>query len=131
MYVEIASGVRPGTQAGAPSAPLLRPVRSRPGGDLGARAEAELGEDVGDVDRHRPLAEEHRRRDLAIGAPVGDQQATSRSRSVKPPKRSLARARASVRGLDCGSPLHGARQKRLTDFGVLDALGHGFDGRSG
>src|SRR6188508_2929720 len=39
---------------------------------LGAAGHAKLGEDAADVDMHGALADEEPRRDLAVGAPLGD-----------------------------------------------------------
>src|SRR5687768_8975235 len=48
--------------------PLLQPA-----GELRSRTHAELGVDVGQVARHRPLAEEERRGDLPIRPSLGDE----------------------------------------------------------
>ena len=45
----------------------------RPAGELRARAHAELGVDMGQVGRDRPLAEEERGGDLAVRSPLGDE----------------------------------------------------------
>ena len=43
-------------------------------GELGAGADPELGVDVGQVARHRALAEEERGGDLAVRPPLGDKR---------------------------------------------------------
>ena len=50
-----------------------RRLVSQPPRELGARAHAELGVDVGQVARHGPLAEEQRGRDLAVRPALGDE----------------------------------------------------------
>ena len=40
---------------------------------LGPRPDPELCVDMGEMARHRPLTEEERRGDLAVGAPLGDE----------------------------------------------------------
>jgi hypothetical protein len=45
-----------------------------PARELGARAHAELGVDVGQVARYRPLAEEQCGRDFAVGSTLGNQR---------------------------------------------------------
>ena len=55
---------------------FARPTGSsvQPAGELGARADAELGVDVGQVARDRPLAEEQRGGDLPVRPALGDER---------------------------------------------------------
>src|SRR3712207_8036272 len=53
--------------------PYTTLFRSDPGGDLGPCVEAELVQDVGDVDVGRPLRDHQLGRDLAVRHPARDQ----------------------------------------------------------